>query len=50
MKKAGSIYYARKISERLAMEALEALRRGIPEPESRRKLEVLAEFLIRRKF
>ncbi|MCL7394304.1 MAG: polyprenyl synthetase family protein [Thaumarchaeota archaeon] len=50
MKKAGSIDYARKVSEELAMEALEALRRGLPKSESRRKLEVLAEFLIRREF
>jgi geranylgeranyl pyrophosphate synthase len=50
MKKAGSIDYARKVSEELAMEALEALRRGLPKSESRRKLEVLAEFLVRREF
>jgi geranylgeranyl pyrophosphate synthase len=50
MKKAGSMDYARKVSEELAMEALEALRRGLPKSESRRKLEVLAEFLIRREF
>jgi geranylgeranyl pyrophosphate synthase len=50
MRKAGSIDYARRVSEKLAIEALEILRRSLPESESRRKLEVLAEFLIRREF
>ncbi|MEM4648649.1 MAG: polyprenyl synthetase family protein [Nitrososphaerota archaeon] len=50
IKKAGSIDYAKKISEKLALEALEALRKGLPEPKSREKLEVLAEFLVRREF
>jgi geranylgeranyl diphosphate synthase type I len=50
MKKSRSIDYARKVSENLAMGSLEALRKSLPESESRRKLEVLAEFLIRREF
>ena len=50
IKKAGSIDYARGVSEKLAIEALEILRRCLPESESRRKLEILAEFLIRREF
>ncbi len=50
MRKAGSIDYARRISEELAVKALEVLRRGLPEPRSRRKLELLAEFLIKREF
>ena len=50
IKKAGSIDYARGVSEKLAIEALKILRRCLPESESRRKLEILAEFLIRREF
>jgi len=50
LKKAGSIEYAKQVSKQLAEEALRILRRCLPENEGRRKLEVLADFLITREY
>ena len=50
IRKAGSIEYAKRVSRKLAEEALEILRETIPEGSGRRKLEALASFLITREY
>ena len=50
LKKSGSIEYAKEVSRRLAEEAMESLKKAIPDPVKRRKLELLAKFLITREY
>ena len=50
LRKSGSIEYAKEVSRRLAEEAMKSLRRAIPDPVRRRKLELLASFLITREY
>ena len=42
--------YAKEVSRRLAEEAMESLKKAIPDPMRRRKLELLAKFLITREY
>ncbi|RLG55015.1 MAG: hypothetical protein DRN95_08245 [Candidatus Hydrothermarchaeota archaeon] len=50
MKRHGSIDFARDYAKRIVKEAVENLKRSIPENDGRKKLEALARFLIERKF
>ena len=49
LKRSGSIEYAKQVARRLAEEAMESLKKAIPDP-MRRKLELLAKFLITREY
>lgn len=50
MERAGSIEYAKNVSKQLAEEALKILKKTLPENAARKKLELLADFLIAREY
>jgi len=50
MKKYGSIEFAKNYARKMVEDAVEYLRKKIPENEGRRKLEAIARFFIERKF
>ncbi|MCS7132710.1 MAG: polyprenyl synthetase family protein [Aigarchaeota archaeon] len=50
LKKSGSIEYAKNVSKQLAEEALKILRDHLPETGARKRLELLANFLITREY
>jgi len=50
MKKYGSIEYAKEYASDTVKKAIKDMREEIPQTEGRNKLEVIAQFLINRKF